>query len=333
LHYKDQGDTVFNNRSNLRYDGVDEYLDANTTTDINGGSAKSVFVVFRTGAASANDMVVYKHGDEDQGLSVVVDDAENIEINLADGANNVVLNYAANAGGTANTGTTYIAQAYFNGSSPAGNSTDNPRVGMAVDNVGGQVAESKWSDGGFNVTTLTTPAIGAANKISLGARSGSVRIDGGTIVTAGRGNYFNGEVAEVIILNTANKSIRDAVYCYLRNKYYGSGNQGVDNDLEKNGDVVAGDETSPFTPELIAYPNPAEDAFTVEAAIPYAGTVTVTLHDAVGRNVMTLFTGEVSNNTMLPIEANVANLPSGAYVVKIQAANDVHLVTPLIVRH
>ena len=84
LHYKDQGTTVFNNKSNLRYDGVDEYLDANATTELISGTQKTVFVVLKTGAVTDNDMIVYKHGDEDQGVSVVVDDQENLEITIAE---------------------------------------------------------------------------------------------------------------------------------------------------------------------------------------------------------------------------------------------------------
>jgi hypothetical protein len=317
--------TVLNSRGHLRFDGVDEYLDANTTTTINGGDDKTVFVAFRTGAATTTDMVVYKHGDQTKGLSVVVDDQENIELNLYDGAATVTLSYAAAAN------TEYIAQIYFNGDSPAGNSTTNPRVGFAIDNATEQVAEVTHDQTGFNVTTLSTPVISTSSKISLGARVGSVYLDGATHFGTDRGNYFNGNIGEVIVLNTSDKTTRDAVYCYLRNKYFGT-NLGVQNDLERETDVIAGEPTTTEA-SLVTFPNPVDDEFQIEAIVPVAGQVRVTLLDAIGREVMSIFDGVVAQNASLPLSATVRDLPSGAYIVRMIDAAGTAVQTPIMVRH
>ena len=320
-----------NQRSHLRFDGTDDFLDAFNNATINGGDQKTLFIAFRTGDATAKDMVVYKHGDEIDGMSVVVTDDEEIELNIYDNNEHVSLVYPAAAN------TNYIAQMYFNGASPAGNSTDNPRVGMAVDDADQQVDEEKYDDTAFPITTLTTPALTTTlerqeSRVSLGARVGSAYVDGAA-VNAGnvRADFFNGSVGEVIIMNTADKAIRDAVYCYLRTKYFGT-NLGVENTLERDAEVIAG-ETPTTQSDVMAFPNPADGEFQVEAHVATAGNVRVTMHDAMGREVMSLFEGIVAANTTLPVSVTVRDLPSGAYLIRMVDAAGTAVQTPIMVRH
>ena len=146
-----------------------------------------------------------------------------------------------------------------------------------------------------------------------------------------RANFFNGGVAEVVILNTANKAARDATYCYLRNKYF-NGDQDVENALDRDQDGIAG-EPIVLDQELFAFPNPADELLDIEAIIPAGGYVRVSLHDAIGRDVMTVFEGEVPNNAQLPLQANVRDLPSGAYVLRVVGTNDQHMQIPVVIRH
>jgi hypothetical protein len=316
---KSQGTGVYNNRGYLNFDGTTDYLDANTSTDINGGAAKSVFVVFRTNTRTA-DMVIYKHGNQVNGLSLNIEDGGNIEMNIY------------NTGATTRTystagsdGTVYIAQMYFDGAS-----TSN-RVGMSLDAASGQVGEQLFNSTDFAVTTLTTPTVDNASKIGVGSRSGSMYIDGGTITTTTRDSYFNGSVAEIIVMNTADKGIRDATYCYLRNKYF-NGDQNVENDLQRDQDVIAGEPVI-AEQELFAYPNPADEMLDIEAIVPVGGYVRVSLHDAIGREVMSIFEGNVPNNAQLPLQANVRDLPSGAYLLRVVGSNDQYMQTPVVIRH
>jgi hypothetical protein len=335
LFYNSVGTTAtdgINSRAALVFDGVDEFLHASTTTQVNGGSAKTVFVVFQTGAdiGTATDMVIYKHGNQTNGMSfAVIGDAagnDDFELNIYNEKTGGSTQYATLDVANLSANTTYIAQAYFDGSST------NNRVGLALHDNSGDLGTSNVTSTNFDVTTLTTPAVGAATNISLGARSGSTYVDGGDVTTAGVGNYFNGKVAELIILNTANSTARDAVYCYLRNKYLAD--QAPDNDLtkEQGGDVVAGNE-SDFQNGVNVYPNPAEYEVNTEIAVRVGGRVQVTLRDALGRDIMTVFNGDVVNNTILPLSTDIRNLPSGAYMMHVVGPDDLNLAAPFMIRH
>ncbi|MFN5378255.1 MAG: hypothetical protein ACK5BQ_05750, partial [Ignavibacteria bacterium] len=312
-----------NTRAALKFDGVDDFLAATTTASVNGGSAKTVFVVFQTGAdlANTNKMVIYKHGNDINGMSfAVLGDAsgnDEFELNIhnektggaTQRASLDVANLAAN--------TTYIAQVYFNGSDATN------RIGLALHNDAGDVATANVTGANFDVTTLTTPAAGAATHISMGARSGSTYIDGIAETTLGAGHYFNGKVAELLILNTASSTARDAAYCYLRQKYFST--QAPDNDLAKEQaeDVVAGDNT--FQPGLEVFPNPAEDEVNTHVAIRTGGRVVVTLRDALGREIVSMFDGSLGSNTILPLTTDVRYLPSGAYMIHVVGPDDLNL--------
>jgi hypothetical protein len=156
-------------------------------------------------------------------------------------------------------------------------------------------------------------------------------IDGGTITTTTRDAYFNGSIAEIIVMNTADKGIRDATYCYLRNKYF-NGDQDVENALDRDQDVIAGEPVI-AEQELFAYPNPADEMLDIEAIVPVGGYVRVSLHDAIGREVMSIFEGNVPNNAQLPLQANVRDLPSGAYLLRVVGSNDQYMQTPVVIRH
>jgi hypothetical protein len=324
-----------NTRAALKFDGTDEYLHAGVTSAMHGGAARTYFIVFQTGSdlASATNMVMYKHGDENNGVSAVIlgdaggnDDFElNIHSDKTGGATQRasldVADLAAN--------TTYIAQVYFNGGSGANN-----RVGLALHtNAGGASdATSNVNEASFDVTTLTTPTTGGVANLSVGAKSGYTYYNGATNTTAGIGNFFNGKVAEILILNTASIEARDNVFCYLRNKYFAD--VAPDNDLTKGqagDDVVAGDNT--FQPGLDVFPNPAEDEVNTHVAIRTGGRVLVTLRDALGREIMSMYDGTLGSNTILPLTTDVRYLPSGAYMIHVVGPDDLNLATPFMIRH
>jgi hypothetical protein len=322
-----QAGTEFNDRAYLKFDGIQTYMDANTNADVNGGTAKTVLVAFRTGATFPGSMLIYKHGDENQGISInaLTASSGSVEINIRedDGVNGLS---TATHTFDVEASTDYIAQIYFDGASTT------KRVGMALDKADGQVHEKLFTSTQFADANLSTPAAVTASKISIGGRTGSTYINGVNEIGTTRGHFFNGSIAEIIVLNTADVTQRDAAYCYLRNKYF-DGYQGVENTLERvDDDVIAGDNvtTEPF---VAAYPNPADEVLEIEATIPYAGFVRATLLDMTGRELMNVFEGDVPNNAQLALQANVRDLPSGAYVLRIIGANDQHIQTPVVVRH
>jgi hypothetical protein len=48
---------------------------------------------------------------------------------------------------------------------------------------------------------------------------------------------------------------------------------------------------------------------------------------------MSIFEGNVPNNAQLPLQANVRDLPSGAYLLRVVGSNDQYMQTPVVIRH
>ncbi|MEN9282466.1 MAG: hypothetical protein RL594_1401 [Bacteroidota bacterium] len=340
----------YNGKWSMDFDATaSQYLEANTSTEINGGSKKTLFVAFRP-LVGADDQIIYKHGDHQYGMSIVHLSDGRISMNIYDGTTAAkreswIFESAATHSSNGFDDKVVIAQLYFNGD---GDLNADRRVGASLDVAAGRLTTDVnhtgttgyVGSGDFSSTTLTTPAtIGPANVVALGARSGSMYYAGWNAGTAtvtdnsftstGRSLFYKGSIAEVLMLNTAAESARDAAYCYLRNKYF-SGDQDEQNGLDKR--VIAGESTTDI--EMVsAWPNPADDQVSIEALIPNAGPVTVTLRDALGRVAQVLLEDNVPGRTLLPINADVRNVMSGAYVIHVSAAGDVNLSLPIIIRH
>ncbi|MBU3699776.1 MAG: hypothetical protein FGM33_07180 [Candidatus Kapabacteria bacterium] len=342
----------FNGKWSMDFDATaNQYLEANTTTEINGGAKKTLFVVFRP-LDGADDQVIYKHGDQTNGMSIVHLADGRISMNIYDGTavdKRESWIFESSASSHSETGfdnEVLIAQVYFNGD---GDNNATRRVGASLDRESGRInsdvnhtgaekTNGYVGNGAFTSATLATPGtIGPANVAVVGARSGSMYYASwsgtasadNSLTSTGRSLFYNGSIAEVLILNTAAESTRDAAYCYLRNKYYG-GSQSTQNGLDKR--VIAGDVREEIE-TVSAWPNPADDRVSIEAMIPTSGMVTVTLRDALGRVAQVLHEEYVPGGTLLPINADVRNLVSGAYVIHVSAAGDVNLSLPLVIRH
>jgi hypothetical protein len=344
----------YNDKWSMDFEAVSsQYLEANTTTEINGGDQKTLFVVFRPLDGDA-DQVIYKHGDQTNGMSVVQLADGRISLNVYNGATDATReSWIFEADATHDQAEfdnkVLIAQMYFNGN---GTNNGDRRVGAALDqetgryttevnHTGAEQTNGYVGSGKFSSTTLATPGtIGPANVVSVGTRSGSIYYaswDAGlaapvnnSITTSGRALFYNGSIAEILILNTAAESSRDDAYCYLRNKYFG-GSQGTGNGLNKR--VIAGDANADDE-SVVAWPNPADDRVSIEAVIPTSGIVTVTLRDAVGRVAQVLYQDYVQGGTLLPVTADVRDLTSGAYIIHVNGAEGtINHSMPLIIRH
>jgi hypothetical protein len=340
--------SMFNDKYCMSFNGTTAYLDGASNTGINSGTQKTIFVVFAPnfGLSSAAAQVIYKHGDHRRGMSIVQLTDGRISLNVYNDDDDTpgALTHETWIYDQPTDGQPLIAQIYFNG-----NSTTN-RVGAALDKASEKLVEINHGtappgylgDGDFNPTELTTSAtFNVANSVSLGARAGSYYFGGwnatnNTVTnnslnsSLGRGLFFKGHIAEAIMINTASEVKRDAVYCYLRNKYF-SGNQNVGNGLNKDGEAIAGEDRSGEATAIV-YPNPASSEVSLEVAIPFGGMAQVTIKDALGRTVATVFDGPVSDNTMLSLQADVRNLNTGAYFVNVAGAGGVNATTPLMIQ-
>ncbi|MFM8770773.1 MAG: hypothetical protein ACKOE4_01925, partial [Candidatus Kapaibacterium sp.] len=348
--------SAFNGKYYLGFDNaLTQHLEGNKSDAIVGGDQKTLFVVFRPLVNTAEHQVVYKHGDDDEGMSIVHLKDGRISLNVYNGNTNTTRESWIFESGVTHSSTGFddevlIAQIYFNGN---GDNNDTRRVGASLDRSSGRVTSEVNHTGdaktngyvantAFSSFTLTTPAVaGAANVTSLGARSGSMyyaswdaaaatpaAVDN-AITTIGRSNFYKGSAAEVLILNDASITNRDAAYCYLRNKYF-SGDQTVENGLDKR--VVAGDDRG-MDESLLAWPNPADAQLSFEAIIPQSGNVTVTLRDALGKIVRVLFDEHVQGGTILPVTRQINDVMSGFYMLHLEAAGDVNKAVPVVVRH
>ncbi|MBU3678814.1 MAG: T9SS type A sorting domain-containing protein [Candidatus Kapabacteria bacterium] len=348
-------------RACMEFDGAaspnGDFLSATVTNSIVSGSAKSVFVAFRTHNADIAEnalQVVYKHGDDKTGVSIVMvgtssTTTESVRLSIYDLAGGVQRTVTRDFEGLAQN-SVYIAQIYFDGSSA------DKRVGMAVDGNSGQMTvkgggtEVKVGSADFDVTTLQAPATYlAASNISVGARNGSLRFGTGTTAgttatadfnnQAGASMFFgNGTndsraaVGEILIYNTASQTTRNAVYCYLRNKFM-SGNT-VDNGLEKSDpsdNVIAGDVD--VTDEITVYPNPAESDLNVGVVVREAGRIRVDVVDALGRVVYQALDEHSDGNSIYPINVDVSKFANGTYAIRVIGANNLDLSKTFIVRH
>ncbi|MBU3678982.1 MAG: hypothetical protein FGM32_05160 [Candidatus Kapabacteria bacterium] len=348
--------TVYNSKYYLGFDDAyTQSLEGNKSDDIVGGDQKAMFIVFRPLVNTAADQVVYKHGDDDEGMSVVHLSDGRISLNIYNGATNATRESWIFESGVTHSSTGFddqvlIAQIYFNGN---GDLNADRRVGASLDASSGRITtevnhagadktNGYVASGAFTPTTLTTPVVaGPANVTSMGARSGSMYYASwnaaaappaavnNSITATGRSLYYKGSIAEVVILKDASITMRDATYCYLRNKYF-SGDQSVENGLDKR--VVAGDDRG-VDESLLAWPNPADGQLSFEAVIPQTGMVRVTLRDALGKPVRVLFEEHVLGGTIIPITRQVDDVMSGFYMVHLEAAGEISRAVPVVIRH
>jgi hypothetical protein len=348
--------TAYNSKWYLSFDdALTQHLEGNKSEDIIGGDQKTLFVVFRPLVNTTEHQVVYKHGDDDEGMSIVHLKDGRISLNIYNGTTNTTRESWIYESGATHSSAGFddevlIAQIYFNGN---GNLNADRRVGASLDRSSGRVTTEVNHTGAdktngyvantaFTSFTLTTPAVaGAANVTSMGARSGSMYYASwdaaalppvavnNAVTTTGRSLFYKGSIAEVLILNDASIAMRDASYCYLRNKYF-SGNQTVENGLDKR--VVAGDERA-LDESLLAWPNPADQQLSFEAVVPYSGEVTVTLRDALGKVVRVLFEEHVQGGTIIPVTRQIEDVATGFYMLHLEGAGEVNKAIPVVIRH
>ncbi len=93
-----------------------------------------------------------------------------------------------------------------------------------------------------------------------------------------------------------------------------------DGAFEYHGDI----EVSVATPDhyvlMPAYPNPFNPEATVRFAVRESAPVTMTLHDALGRQVSTLYSGTPEANQTLSVRIDGSGLPSGMYLVRLKGS-------------
>lgn len=293
------------------------FLSRDINADIHGGSERTVFIAFRSHSSVTGNRVYYKHGNDVNGLSVWSNGTDlGVDVH-SDGSTmtKTLLPIAAN--------TNYIVQVYFNGAS------DTRRIGMAAYNSSGSSAVEYIASADFASATLVTPATGLASSASLGARLGATRVNGTAYLTNGPDMASQARFTDAIVLETASESVRDQVFCALRNKMLSGGSD--NNSLDKPADdhIIAGEALEPqISP---AYPNPAQDYVTFDVVGEDNDVVTVQIVDMTGRTMVEIFHGAVVQGEVLSLTQDIASLPNGAYMI-VARGSSTHLATPVFVQ-
>lgn len=97
-------------------------------------------------------------------------------------------------------------------------------------------------------------------------------------------------------------------------------------------DVVIVERSGPEQIELRApFPNPARSQTTVRYALPQRETVTVRVYDVLGRRMMTLEQGAIGRGRE-QLQLDVSDLPSGTYLLHLQAGEEVRSQRLTVVR-
>ncbi|MCH7977306.1 MAG: T9SS type A sorting domain-containing protein, partial [Bacteroidetes bacterium] len=94
-----------------------------------------------------------------------------------------------------------------------------------------------------------------------------------------------------------------------------------DGAFEYHGDLEVAVETPDRYVLMQAYPNPFNPEATVRFAVRDSAPVTLTLHDALGRQVSTLYSGTPEANLTLSVRIDGSGLPSGLYLVRLTGSN------------
>ncbi|MCX7737358.1 MAG: T9SS type A sorting domain-containing protein, partial [Candidatus Kapabacteria bacterium] len=135
------------------------------------------------------------------------------------------------------------------------------------------------------------------------------------ITRNGLGNYFTGQIAEILVYNNYNENQWNSTVSYFIDKY------GFDQGWPRTS-VLPGepapDEYYEGTGESVSvYPNPFISNANITVAVPETQNVKVEVFDALGRLVNTLFDGVMSAKNYYDFNFNGNNLQSGIYLVKV----------------
>ncbi|MBX7156631.1 MAG: T9SS type A sorting domain-containing protein, partial [Bacteriodetes bacterium] len=310
---------ALNYHAGIYFDGGDKPLDVtvNTGSGISGGTQKSWFMLYRpTSTAPNTRMVIYKQGDANHGFIVYA-----INGVIYYGAwNNQTTNTTTNkwsvfhnTGFTVTGGSNYILQLVYNGNASASN-----RLRFSINGT-------MYTPTGTAGTSMDY----SGDMVSIGGVTGDTRFhDGASIGESNEYKLNNTKIAEVLLYSTADKNVRDQVWCVLKNKYAISvGNNpigvlakshGDDDEEVIAGEPVQGDQGFELS---AAHPNPGVDYTNFTLAVDQQQMVRITVLNELGQEIMVVHEGVLQRRTQNGFTVEAAQLPSGTYTLRVQGEN------------
>ncbi|GBD05281.1 hypothetical protein HRbin20_00862 [bacterium HR20] len=311
--------SALNGHGAIYWDGNDRpvQVQVNTGSGISGGTQKTLFIVYRPTSTSLsnNRMVIYKQGDENHGLAIylinrqVYYGAWNNQ-NCSGSCTNKWAVFQS-TGFTVQPGTNYIFQFVYNG-----NASSSNRLRFSIN---GNV----YSPSGTPGTSMSY----SGDAVSIGGKVGNTRFhDFASVNETNQYLCDNTKIAEVLLYNTADATLRDQVWCVLKYKYgftnLGNNPIGV---LSKDGgsderEPIAGEPLAPAEEATLSpvAPNPSEQFATAVLTVGRQQYVEVSIIGLDGRAYATVFAGYVARGERRELVIDVGTLPSGVYLLSVQ---------------
>jgi hypothetical protein len=306
---------ALNNHAGVYFDGGDQpvSVQVNTASGISGGTQKSLYILYRSvgSSLSTNRMVIYKQGDENHGLAIylinrVVYYGLWNNQNCAGSCSNK-WSVFQNTGFTMSSAGNYIMQLVYNGNASSAN-----RVRFSIN---GTVYTPS--------TTAGTSMDYSGDAVSIGGKVGNTRFhDAASVNETSQYNLNNSKLAEVLLFNTADASIRNQVWCVLKNKYAISTGENPVGALAKSfyndDDVIAGERPTASFSLSEAQPNPSSDFANFTLAVDREQLVRMTVLNELGQEIMLVSEGMIAKNSTNGFTLNASQLPSGMYILRVK---------------
>lgn len=167
----------------------------------------------------------------------------------------------------------------------------------------------------------------SGDAVSIGGKVGNTRFhDFASVNETNQYLCDNTKIAEVLLYNTADATLRDQVWCVLKYKYgftnLGNNPIGV---LSKDGgsderEPIAGEPLAPAEEATLSpvAPNPSEQFATAVLTVGRQQYVEVSIIGLDGRAYATVFAGYVARGERRELVIDVGTLPSGVYLLSVQ---------------
>lgn len=309
--------SALNGHGAIYWDGNDQpvQVQVNTGSGISGGTQKTLFIVYRptSSSLSNNRMVIYKQGDENHGLAIYLINRQvyygvwNNQSCTSNCTNKWSVFHAT--GFTVQPGTNYIFQLVYNG-----NATSSNRLRFSINGTA-------YTPTGTAGTSMSY----SGDVVSIGGKVGNTRFH--DVASVNETNQYlcnETKIAEVLLYNTADASVRDQVWCVLKYKYgftnLGNNPIGTLSKESANDEPVAGLATDNEDEAILTdiLPNPAEHRAETVLRVHRQQHVRASIISLDGRMHATVFDGYMQRGEHRQLVLDLTMLPSGMYMLVVE---------------
>lgn len=281
--YRNNGMDNINNYPVVRF-SFGRALSMAGSQQVNGGTAKTVFAVFRTGNQVISRQVITELGGLSSGFNLYIQNSR-IYGGAWDNASLWVSQPIM-------PNRVYLAQFVYDGT----------RLRLSVSEQG---ASTSITQSAFNDNSIA--ALRTGNGIGSAFRQ--TRYHNGPNISAGHSDFFTNHIAEIIIMNSSDVDERSFVFDSLNTKYAIGA---LSNPLLKEIEEELVEEYTEATPSLSVYPNPVHNSSSIYYHVPVSGDYSVVLQDVLGNTVMEIVKGTQNSGTY-STELHADALMSGMY--------------------